>query len=172
MSDFGGVRLGIDVGRARIGVSRCDLHGMLSTPVETVPRAKNAKGVLAAGPDLDRILEIAEEEGARGFVVGLPLNMRGESTASTDDARAFAQLLADRAPGLDVRLVDERLSTVSAQSQLRSVGKKTKESRGMIDQAAAVVILQHALDIERAQGRPAGERVEPTTNTETGDSIA
>lgn len=163
-----GVRLGIDVGRARIGVARCDPHGMIATPVETVPRAKNAKGELVAGPDLDRILEIADELDARGFIVGLPLNMRGESTLSTDDARDFAQLLADRSPEREVRLVDERLSTVSAQSQLRSVGKKTKQTRGVIDQAAAVVILQHALDIERAQGVPAGSRLAPNDITEAG----
>ena len=168
MSVTGGVRLGIDVGRARIGVARCDLHGMLATPVETVPRAKNAKGELSPGADVARILEIVSEEGARGLIVGLPLNMRGESTASTDDARDFAQLLADRAPHLEVRLVDERLSTVSAQSQLRRVGKKTKESRGVIDQAAAVVILQHALEIERVQGVPAGSLLAPNDGTEAG----
>lgn len=168
MSVIGGVRLGIDVGRARIGVARCDLHGMLATPVETVPRAKNAKGELSPGPDVARILEIVSDEGARGLIVGLPLNMRGESTASTDDARDFAQLLADRAPHLEVRLVDERLSTVSAQSQLRSVGKKTKESRGVIDQAAAVVILQHALEIERVQGVPAGSLLAPNDGTDAG----
>ncbi|MBC9926839.1 MULTISPECIES: Holliday junction resolvase RuvX [unclassified Leucobacter] len=168
MSVIGGVRLGIDVGRARIGVARCDLHGMLATPVETVPRAKNAKGELSPGTDVARILAIVSEEGARGLIIGLPLNMRGESTASTDDARDFAQLLADRAPHLEVRLVDERLSTVSAQSQLRSVGKKTKESRGVIDQAAAVVILQHALEIERVQGVPAGSLLAPNDGTEAG----
>ncbi len=58
-----------------------------------------------------------------------------------------------------MRLVDERLSTVSAQGQLRQAGKKTKQSRGIIDQAAAVVILQHALDVERARGEAPGTLV-------------
>lgn len=170
MSAVFGVRLGIDVGRARIGVARCDAHGMLATPVETVQRTKDAVGKLVPGADIDRILAIAAELDATGLVVGLPLNMRGESTASTDDARDFAQLLADRAPQLEVRLVDERLSTVSAQNQFRSVGKKTKQTRGVIDQAAAVVILQHALDIERAQGVLAGEQVPSHNHSEPGEA--
>lgn len=150
-----GVRLGIDVGKARIGVSRCDPHGMLATPVETVPRDGGGDA------DLRRIAGIREEVGAIEVVVGLPLNMRGEHTPSTDDALGFAERLAAAlAPaGVPVRLVDERLSTVSAQGQLHQAGRKTKQSRAVIDQAAAVVILQHALDSERAQGAPAGREV-------------
>ena len=150
-----GVRLGIDVGKARVGVARCDLHGMLATPVETVPRD------LEGSADVDRIMAIAQELDAVEAVVGLPINMRGERTLSTDDAVQFAQRLADRLAQRDasVRLVDERLSTVSAQGQLRQAGKKTKQSRSVIDQAAAVVILQHALDMERARGEAPGELV-------------
>lgn len=159
-----GVRLGIDVGKARVGVARSDLHGMLATPVETVPRD------LGGGADLRRIVEIAAEEGAFEVVVGLPLNLRGERTPSTRDAEAFAKRLAAAlaGTGTSVRLVDERLSTVSAQGQLRQAGRKTKQSRAVIDQAAAVVILQHALDSERSQAAPAGAEVEPETNK--GDS--
>lgn len=148
-----GVRIGIDVGKARIGLSRCDPHGMLATPVETVARSSEDDDA-----DLSRIAEIVADIGAFEVVVGLPLNMRGERTPSTEDAQQFALRLAERlAPaGVQVRQVDERLSTVSAQGQLRQAGKKTKQSRSIIDQAAAVVILQHALDIERSQGLPAG----------------
>ncbi|WP_449277431.1 Holliday junction resolvase RuvX [Leucobacter sp. GX24907] len=155
-----GVRLGIDVGKARVGVARCDLHGMLATPVETVARD------LGGDTDLRRIVAIVAEVDAFEVVVGLPLNLRGDRTQSTDDAEDFAQRLAALLQQRDVqvRLVDERLSTVSAQAQLRRAGKKTKESRSVIDQAAAVVILQHALDSERAQGVPAGTEVEPKTN--------
>lgn len=151
-----GVRIGVDVGKARIGVARSDLHGMLATPVETVPR--DPEGVA----DLDRLLGIVSELDAFEVVVGLPLNMRGERTLSTDDATGFADSLAQRlaAAGVPVRLVDERLSTVSAQGQLRQAGKKTKQTRSIIDQAAAVVILQHALDSERAQGAAPGRPVE------------
>ena len=153
-----GVRLGIDVGKARIGVARSDLHGMIATPVETVPRAADGDA------DLARLSAIASELDAFEVIVGLPLNMRGERTPSTDDATDFAALLAERLAehGVPVRLVDERLSTVSAQGQLRQAGKKTKQSRSIIDQAAAVVILQHALDSERAQGTAPGSPVSVT----------
>ena len=150
-----GVRLGIDVGKARVGVARCDPHAMLATPVETVTRD------LGGDADLIRIEQIASELDAIEAVVGLPLNMRGERTPSTEDAIEYAERLAARLTpaGITVRLVDERLSTVSAQGQLRQVGKKTKQSRSIIDQAAAVVILQHALDTERARGAAPGEEV-------------
>jgi putative Holliday junction resolvase len=152
-----GVRLGVDVGKARIGVARCDPHAMLATPVETVPRSAGADSI---GADLRRIIEIVREHEAMEVVVGLPLGLSGHRTPSTDDAESFAQQLA-RAFARDsiaapVRLVDERLSTVSAQGQLRQAGRKTKQSRQIIDQAAAVVILQHAIDTERALGAPPG----------------
>ncbi|MFT4231734.1 MAG: Holliday junction resolvase RuvX [Leucobacter sp.] len=156
-----GVRIGVDVGRARVGVARSDPHGMLATPVETVPRDHGGDA------DLARIAEIAAECEAVEAIVGLPLNLRGERTLSTEDAEAFAERLASRlgGAGVAVRLVDERLSTVSAQGQLRQAGKKTKQSRSIIDQAAAVVILQHALDLERARGGAPGREVAPTEAT-------
>lgn len=145
------MRLGIDVGKARIGVARCDFHGMLATPVETVPR----------GPgDLARIAELAVEYDAVELVVGLPLSLSGSETASTGDARLFASELASVQPA-PVRLVDERLSTVSAHSALRASGRNAKNSRSVVDQVAAVIILQHALDFERSAGSPPGAIVEP-----------
>lgn len=151
-----GVRLGIDVGKARIGVARSDTHGMLATPVETVQRDHDGDA------DLARIAAIAGELEAFEAIVGLPLNLRGERTLSTEDAVGFAEKLAARLAGVaEVRLVDERLSTVSAQGQLRQAGRKTKESRGVIDQAAAVVILQHALEVERNRNQAPGEVVVP-----------
>lgn len=156
-----GVRLGVDVGKARIGVARSDPHGMLATPVETVRRDPGGAA------DVARIESLIAELDAFEVIVGLPLNMQGRRTPSTDDAEEFAERLARRC-GAPVRLVDERLSTVSAQGQLRQAGRKSRESRGIIDQAAAVVILQHALDIERARGEAPGRRVE--TESETGES--
>ena len=141
-----GVRLGIDVGRARIGVARCDPDGMLAVPVETVPRGDGAVG---------RIAELAAEHEPLEFVVGLPINLRGEDTASTADAREFAEALG-RACGIAVRLIDERLSTVTAHQALRASGRTQRNSRGVVDQAAAVVLLQHAIDIEKNTGNPAG----------------
>ncbi|MGO4105759.1 Holliday junction resolvase RuvX [Leifsonia sp. YAF41] len=150
-----GVRLGVDVGKARIGVARSDAHGMLATPVETVSRD------LGGHADLERIRVIVAELDAVEIIVGLPLSMSGGSTASTEDARDFAGALAV-ALELPVRLVDERLSTVSAQSALRASGRKAKTQRPVIDQVAATIILQHALDTERSSGQPAGSPVDLT----------
>ncbi|WGD36296.1 Holliday junction resolvase RuvX [Lysinibacter sp. HNR] len=148
-----GVRLGIDVGKARVGVSRSDFHGMLAMPVETIKRQEDLSGTLA------RVLELIGEYEATEVVVGLPLNLQGESTPSTEDALGFAHQL-DSLVNIGIRLVDERLSTVSAQSVLHGVGRSTKSSRPVIDQVAAVIILQQALDVERSLGHPPGRLVE------------
>jgi putative pre-16S rRNA nuclease len=147
-----GVRVGVDVGKVRIGVSRSDLHGMLATPVETVARSEDAA-------DRRRITEIVGELGAFEVIVGLPLALSGARTASTADAVGFAEELAAEV-GIPVRLVDERLSTVSATQALRASGRNTKKARPVVDQVAATIILQHALDAERATGRPPGDTVE------------
>ncbi|CAN5329581.1 Holliday junction resolvase RuvX [soil metagenome] len=145
------MRLGVDVGKARIGIARSDPHGMLATPVETVPRG--------AG-DLDRIAALADEFDPLEVIVGLPIALSGGETASTGDARDFASRIA-AVVARPVRLVDERLSTVSAQSALRASGRNTRNSRSVIDQVAAVIILQHALDFERSADTPPGAVVDP-----------
>ncbi|MCP2030831.1 putative Holliday junction resolvase [Okibacterium sp. HSC-33S16] len=147
-----GVRVGIDVGKVRVGLARSDFHGMLATPLETVARS------LDSDADIRRILEIAAELDPIEFVVGLPLALSGSHTASTNDAVTFAEKLAT-ASARPVRLVDERLSTVSAHSALRSSGKKSSRSRNIVDQVAAVIILQHALDAERGSSYPPGSLV-------------
>lgn len=159
------MRLGVDVGKARVGLSRSDLHGMLATPVETVPRTlggadatRGADGPLSS--DIARIAAVQRELDAIEVVVGLPLALSGSETASTADARHFAVRLQGALP-VPVRMVDERLSTVSAQSALRASGKKAKSHRPVIDQVAAVIILQHALDSERATGAPPGTALSP-----------
>ena len=146
-----GTRLGIDVGRVRIGVAHSDPAGILATPVETVSRGDG---------DLARILSLVADHGVIEVVVGLPLSLSGGDTASTDDARTFARSLAEAAP-VPVRLVDERLSTVTAQGQLRDTGRSTRTSRSVVDQAAAVIILQTALDSERSSGNQPGALVDP-----------
>lgn len=146
-----GVRLGIDVGRARIGVARCDAGALLAVPVETVQRAADGD------EDVRRVLELADEFGAIELVVGHPLSLSGAPTASTDDAVAFAERLA--AHGAPVRLVDERLSTVSAQQALRAAGRSSRTQRPVVDQVAAVIILQHAIDSERASGMEPGREL-------------
>lgn len=146
-----GVRIGVDVGKVRIGVSRSDPHAMLATPVETVPRGDGDLAVISA---------LAAELEAIEVVVGLPLSLSGARTASTDDAASFAAKLAATIE-LPVRLVDERLSTVTAQQALRASGRTSRTSRSVIDQVAAVIILQHALDFERSAGTPPGELADP-----------
>ncbi len=141
-----GVRLGVDVGQARVGVARCDPDGLLATPVETVARDEQA---------VARVAALAKEHSAFEILVGLPLNLKGEDTASTTDAREFAAAVQG-ASELPVRLVDERLSTVSAHAALRQSGRSQRSSRSIVDQVAAVVLLQQALDVEKSTGRPAG----------------
>lgn len=145
--------MGIDVGKVRVGVAASDLHGMLATPVETIQRQVDGTG------DVDRIANLCAERDVLEIVVGLPLALAGHHTASTADAVAFAERIAASLPAVPVRLVDERLSTVSAHSALRSAGKKQKGTRTIIDQVAAVIILQHALDAERSSGIPPGSLV-------------
>lgn len=152
MSEFRrGTRIGIDVGKARVGVAKCDPDGMLATPIETVPRDEHA---------IARVRAIADEYSTVEYVVGLPMNLRGEHTPSTADARAFAEDLA-RGSAIPVRMVDERLSTVTAHSALRASGRNQKNSRSIVDQVAAVVILQHAIDTEKRSGTAPGFLISP-----------
>lgn len=144
-----GVRIAVDVGTVRIGVARCDPHGVLASPVETVPRGDG---------DVDRILALVTELEAIEVLVGLPIALSGRETASTGDARSVASALASRA-SVPVRFIDERLTTVSAQSQLHASGRRTRDGRRIIDQVAAVIMLEHALETERRTGRPAGTPV-------------
>jgi putative Holliday junction resolvase len=146
-----GVRLGVDVGRARVGIAVCDRDGLIATPVATLRRDD---------ADERAFRTLVEEHGVTEIVIGLPLSLSGADTASTTDAREFAAAVAGWA-GVPVRLVDERLSTVSAQRALHAAGRRTKGSRPVIDQVAAVIILQNALDVERSAGRPPGVTVDP-----------
>lgn len=146
-----GVRLGLDPGDARIGVARSDPSGFLATPVETVRRGKG---------DLARISRLVAEEEAVEVVVGLPRSLAGGEGPSAAKVRLFASALAGRVAPVPVRLCDERLTTVTAEAHLRERGHKGSKRRAVVDQAAAVVILQQALDTERASGAAPGEIVE------------
>lgn len=138
-----GVRIGIDVGSVRIGVARTDPSALLAFPVETVARGDG---------DLARIAELVAEHGAVEVVVGLPLSLSGRPGMAADIAREFAVQLVPVVAPVPVRLVDERLSTVSATRDLRAAGRSSRTSRAVVDQAAAVVIVQYAVDNERATG--------------------
>jgi putative Holliday junction resolvase len=144
--------LGVDVGKSRVGVAVCDREGLLATPVITLTRGAATVSELQA---------LIAEYSAVEAVVGLPLSMSGGDTLSTVDARLLAGELA-AAGDVPVRLVDERLSTVSAQRALHQSGRSVKSSRPVIDQVAAVIILQNALDFERSAGRPPGTVIDPT----------
>ena len=144
----------MDVGDVRVGLSACDPAGLIATPLETVRRGDG---------DLSAILAHVEEEQAVEVVVGLPRSLSGGEGPAAAKAREFAAELAAVAP-VPVRLCDERLSTVTAEAQLRAGGRKgtrhAKRRRAVVDQAAAVVILQNALDTERSTGLPPGELVD------------
>ncbi|WP_367273339.1 Holliday junction resolvase RuvX [Galactobacter sp.] len=159
-----GTRFGVDVGRARVGVSRSDPDGILATPVKTLRRDQKK------GTDLAVLTRLAREAEAVVVYVGLPLNLHGQQTPSTEDAQRYARALATTLDDVEVRLVDERLTTVSAQRKLHESGRDVKNSRSVIDQAAAVDILQQALDVERASGRRAGEHVLPPVSEPPTDS--
>ncbi|WP_366521063.1 Holliday junction resolvase RuvX [Lapillicoccus sp.] len=155
-----GVRLGVDVGSVRVGLSASDPSGLLASPVETV--ARDALG----GADQHRVVEVAAERNALEVVVGLPRSLTGAEGAAAATARSYAVELATLLAPTPVRLVDERLTTVDAHRRLRESGVAGRAQRAVIDQAAAVLILQNALDAERASGRAPGELVRPSRLTE------
>jgi putative Holliday junction resolvase len=138
-----GRRLGIDVGSVRIGVASSDPDGILATPVETVRRGRSGKHVR-------RLAELAAELEAVEVIVGLPRTLADRTGPSAQDAIELAEALARWVAPTPVRLADERLTTVSAQRSLRAAGVRAKEQRAVIDQAAAVAILQSWLDQRRA----------------------
>ena len=140
-----GVRIGVDVGTTRVGVARSDSAGTMAVPVATLRRPTA----------LSELVELAREYEPIEFVVGLPVSLAGTETASTHDARHFAMEL-HAATSITVRLVDERLTTVSAQAALHAASHDTRSSRAVIDQVAATVLLDVALDAERS-GNKLGE---------------
>lgn len=142
-----GIRIGVDVGKARVGVARSDPQGLMAVPVETLPRLSAIAGLTSMATEYDPL----------EFIVGLPLTLDGGETPSTQDARDFAHALAE-ATAVPVRLVDERLTTVAAQHALHDASHSTKSSRVVIDQVAATLLVDTALDAERA-GNTLGEMV-------------
>lgn len=147
------MRLAFDVGRARIGVAACDEEAILCTPVETLYRDKRGVG------HLDDVDDLVDEYGPMEIIVGLPKNMDGSEGVSARDSRAFARQVALRHRDIAVRLVDERLTTVSAHRALREAGRSTRSHKAVVDQVSAVLILELALEIEEQTGQPAGEQV-------------
>ena len=147
-----GVRIALDIGSVRIGVAKCDAEGLLAIPLTTI----------SAGPEaVNQVLDLLMEHQAICVYIGKPISLAGKDTASTQSAIKFAGEIAASLQefNIQVRLIDERLSTVSAQRGMHEAGRNVKQSRDAIDQAAAVVILEHALASERNSGTLVGEEV-------------
>ncbi|ACQ80270.1 Holliday junction resolvase YqgF [Beutenbergia cavernae DSM 12333] len=157
------MRLGVDVGSVRVGVARCDPSGVIATPVTTLARRGKRGGVA-------EIAGLVREDSAIEVVIGLPRALDGHEGSSARQARAYAGQVARAVEPVPVRLVDERLSTVAAHRAMHEAGRAGRRHREVVDQAAAVVILQSALDAERATGAPPGEHVVPA-RPETGGTM-
>ncbi len=152
-----GVRLGVDVGSVRVGVARSDRDGILATPVATITGEQPQSFLdLAAIIDQEEPIEV---------IVGLPRSLSGAEGQAAHSARSYAASLARRID-VPVRVVDERLTTVSAHSAMHASGRKGRKHRQVVDQVAAVMILQNALDVERNTHKPAGELISPRLTKE------
>jgi len=141
-----GRRIGIDFGVARIGVAVSSVDAIICSPLETVPNNDEA---------LVHVLGLIAEQEPIEVYVGLPLNLQGEHTQSTELAITFAKMLF-QAGVSNLRMVDERMSTRAAQSQLHASGKNSRQSKSVIDAAAATLIVESALSYERATGNLPG----------------
>jgi putative holliday junction resolvase len=144
-----GVRLALDWGDARIGVAACDREAVLPYPV---------KAVRAGQREIAELVATVAEYQPIEVLVGLPRSLSGAEGPAAAKARDRAARLAE-AIAVPVRLVDERLTTVTAARRLTEGGKRAKEQRQLIDAAAAVTILEQALAVEQSQGRAPGELV-------------
>lgn len=153
-----GVRLGVDVGGVRVGLAASDPDGLVATPVETLAREGDVSGA-PVPPDITRIVQEAHDRAAAVVYVGLPRHLSGKEGSATLLAREYAGRVAREIAPVPVHLVDERMTTVTAHQALHAAGRPGRRHRAVVDQVAAVVILQSALDSERAQGLRAGERV-------------
>ena len=143
-----GLWFGVDVGTVRVGVARSDPNGLIASPVATLSRdAQN-------GTDLTELSALIEDAGGvdvvAGVVVGLPRTLANREGASAEMARSYAAELSARIAPIQVQLADERLTTVSAERTLAARGVRGRARRAVVDQAAAVVLLQHWLDMHAA----------------------
>ncbi|NLU80453.1 Holliday junction resolvase RuvX [Micromonospora sp. HNM0581] len=143
-----GVRLGVDVGQVRIGVARSDFHGVLATPLVTIARQQIPSSE-AIPTDISELVALIAEHEAVEVVVGLPVNLAGRHGPAAEHVKAYARQLADVITPVPVTLTDERMSTVVASRRLAERGVRGKKQRAVVDQAAAVEILQSWLDAQR-----------------------
>jgi putative pre-16S rRNA nuclease len=139
-----GRRLAVDVGSVRVGVALSDPGPLLATPLVTLSRDERG------GRDLDQLTELVAEHEVVEVVVGLPRTLAGRTGTAAQLALAYADQLAARIAPVPVKLADERLTTVSAARMLSQRGVKGRKQRAVVDQAAAVEILQGWLDARTA----------------------
>ena len=132
--------LAIDYGEARIGIAASDPCGILAHPVESIDRAKTEP--------IARIGELVRQRGIRTLVVGLPLRLDGSEGSACAKVRRFAEALRAALPELPLEFQDEFLSTATAQEKLHAAGKKSRQFRPIIDQAAAVEILNRRMELD------------------------
>jgi putative holliday junction resolvase len=145
-----GRRLGVDVGKVRVGVALSDPDGILASPLVTVPRDMGAAAD-SVPADIAELVRLVTEHEAVQVVVGLPVRLDGSEGAAAIDIRAYAERLARAVGHVPVVLADERMSTVVASRRLAERGVRGKRQRAVVDQAAAVEILQSWLDAQRRQ---------------------
>lgn len=143
-----GVRVGIDVGTVRIGVAKCDPDGILATPVATVARAANVEPDKIPS-DMSEISGLVKDLEAVEVIIGIPVSLSGSEQQAAAVTREYAARLATLLEPVPVRFADERMSTVVATRRLRERGVRGKKQRAVVDQAAAVEILQGWLDTQR-----------------------
>lgn len=134
--------LGIDYGEARIGIAATDACGILAHPVESIHRGKINS--------IERIAELVAQKGIRTLVLGLPIRMDGTEGTACAKVRSFGEKLHAALPQLPLVYVDEYLTTTIAQEKLHQAGKKAKNFRPIIDQAAAVEILNNWMEATSA----------------------
>ena len=147
-----GARLAIDYGERRIGIAKSDNSRLIASPVVTLDNSESTDNVFSA------IKDIVTESNAMLVYIGLPLHLSGKESTSSEKTRVFAGLLKQHLPQeVQIRLLDERLTTSSAVGELKNAGLKS--SRESIDQLAAVKILEFALEVERLSGEAAGHEV-------------
>jgi putative Holliday junction resolvase len=147
-----GRRLGVDVGKVRVGVALSDPDGILATPLATVARDMGA-AANSVPADIAELVRLVVEHEAVQVVVGLPVRLDGSEGDAAIGIRAYAERLARAVGHVPVVLADERMSTVVATRRLAERGVRGKRQRAVVDQAAAVEILQSWLDAQRRQTR-------------------
>lgn len=132
--------LGIDHGDARIGIAATDPVGILAHPVETIDVRKI--------DPIERIASLCNERGIQTLIVGIPFRLDGSEGTAAEKVRRFAEKLSTRLPDLPLHFIDESFTTIAAAEKLHQAGRNAKKQKAVIDQAAAVEILNLWLEAQ------------------------